>query len=159
MIPQRMLGEDDPTALLALIRESFAYMEGRIDPPSSMTRLTPDSICEHLGKGEIWTLGAPTAPEACIFLTPDPPALYLGKLAVAATARRKGYGRALVTHAETRARTLGFDRITLQSRIELTENHTAFRHLGFTKIAVTAHPGYTRPTSITFEKRLQVFPV
>lgn len=154
MTPCQMQDGDDPTALLALIRDCFAYMEGRIDPPSSMTRLTTESIHDQIVTGEIWTLGNATRPEACIFLTPDAPALYLGKLAVAATARRKGHGRTLVAHAETRARALGFDRLTLQSRIELTENHTTFRHLGFTKIAVTAHPGYTRPTSITFEKRL-----
>lgn len=152
--PRRLSPVDDPDALLALIRDSFAYMEGRIDPPSSMTRLTADSIRDHLTTGEIWIIGPASAPEACIFLSPDPPALYLGKLAVAASARRKGHGRRLVTHAEARARAAGFDRLTLQSRIELTENHTTFRHLGFTKIAVTAHPGYSRPTSITFEKRL-----
>tara|TARA_R100000322_G_scaffold18993_1_gene12096 strand:- start:34221 stop:35126 length:906 start_codon:yes stop_codon:yes gene_type:complete len=152
--PRRFSQADNPDPLMTLIRESFAYMEGLIDPPSSMTRLTPDSIRAHLATGEIWIIGPATAPEACVFLTPDTPALYLGKLAVTSRARNRGLARALVTHAATRARTLGFDRLRLQSRIELTENHATFRHLGFTKTAATAHPGYSRATSITFEKRL-----
>ena len=30
--------------LLAIIRESFAYMDGVIDPPSSAHRLTPETL-------------------------------------------------------------------------------------------------------------------
>ena len=42
--------------------------------------------------------------------------------------------------------------LELQTRIELTENHATFGALGFKKIAETAHPGYSRPTSITMRK-------
>ena len=44
----------DWPALLALIARAFAYMEGRIDPPSSLHRLTPQGLA---ASGEVWVLG------------------------------------------------------------------------------------------------------
>jgi predicted GNAT superfamily acetyltransferase len=95
-------------------------------------------------------IGAP--PVACVFLTPRPQALYVGKLAVAATERGRGHARALVTLAEARARSLGLPMLELQTRVELTENHATFRALGFVETGRTAHAGYDRPTSITFRR-------
>lgn len=46
MTEPRRPGPDDPclAEVLALIRCSFAYMDGRIDPPSSMHRLTLSAL-------------------------------------------------------------------------------------------------------------------
>jgi hypothetical protein len=38
------------------------------------------------------------------------------------------------------------------ARVELTETHATFRALGFTETGRTAHPGFDRPTSITFRR-------
>jgi len=135
-------------ATLALIQSAFAFMEGRIDPPSSVHRLT----VEDLAQSELWVIGAP--PLACIVLTPKPDALYLGKLAVAASERGKGHARALIDQAETRARALGLPALELQTRIELTENQRTFEAMGFVELARTAHEGYDRPTSITYRRPL-----
>jgi GNAT superfamily N-acetyltransferase len=152
--PRRLSPGDDMGPVLALIRESFAFMAGRIDPPSSMHRLTEAAIARQAAEGEVWVIGPATAPEACVFLTPKPRALYIGKLAVAPAARRKGHARALIALAETRARALGLPVLELQTRIELTENHQTFRRLGFCQAGATAHPGFDRPTSLTFTRRL-----
>jgi len=53
-----------------------------------------------------------------------------------------------------RARDHGRTALELQTRIELTENHATFAALGFAKVAETAHPGYTRATSITLRRRV-----
>lgn len=134
-------------ALLALIRDSFAYMDGRIDPPSSMHRLTLEEIEAQCEAGDVWSLGAP--PVACMVLTPQPGRLYLGKLAVADAHRRRGLAARLVDIAQDRARALSLPRIVLQSRVELTEVHAAFAQLGFVHTGATAHPGFNRPTSVT----------
>jgi hypothetical protein len=43
----------------------------------------------------------------------------------------------------------------IAARVELTENHETFRAMGFTvETGRTAHPGYDRPTSITFRRAL-----
>lgn len=150
MTPLRATGPYDWPALLALIQSAFAFMEGRIDPPSSMHTLTPDSIATQAQTGEVWVIGAP--PVACVFLTPKPQALYVGKLAVAAGHRRQGLARRLIDLAETRARALDLPALELQTRVELTENHATFRALGFVEVARTAHPGFDRPTSVTFRR-------
>lgn len=154
MTPWRFGPGDDPAPILALIRAGFADMEGRIDPPSSMHRLTDDAILRQAETGEVWAIGPASAPLACVFLTAEPPALYLGKLTVAAPARGRGLARALVDLAAARARAMGLAVLTLQARVELVENHATFRALGFTETGATAHPGYARPTSLTFTKPL-----
>ena len=151
--PER-LGPDDPRLpeVLILIRESFAYMDGRIDPPSSMHRLSVADIAAQCRTGEVWVIGTP--PMACMFLSYKPDALYLGKLAVAEACRGRGLARVLVAQAETRARDRGLPALELQSRVELTENHATFGALGFARVGATAHDGYDRPTSFTFRKIL-----
>ena len=138
----------DLPATLALIQSAFAFMEGRIDPPSSMHRLT----VEDLARSEVWVIG--TSPLACIVLTPKADALYLGKLAVASSERGKGHARTLIDQAETRARELGLSALELQTRTELTENQRTFEAMGFTELARTSHEGYDRPTSITYRRPL-----
>ena len=140
-------------AVLDLIRDAFGFMEGRIAPPSSMHRLSRADIDRQAGEGEVWiSPDAAAAPLACVFLTPRPPALHIGKLAVARSARRQGHGTALIDLAAQRAKGQGLDFLELQTRIELVENHATFRAMGFDDIDRSAHPGYDRPTSITFRK-------
>ena len=81
--PRRVRPPYDWNALLTLIRNAFAYMDSRIDPPSSMHRLTPDSMAQQAETGEIWVIEDKGRPIACIFLTPREHTLYIGKLAVA----------------------------------------------------------------------------
>ena len=146
----RRLAPGDPALpdVLDLIRRAFAGMDGRIDPPSSMHRLTIADLSAPTC--EVWAIGTP--PLACVVLTPQADTLYLGKLAVADHARGQGLARALVDHALRRARALGRPTVTLQVRVELTENHATFARLGFAEVARTAHAGFDRPTSITFRR-------
>ncbi|MGR3758618.1 GNAT family N-acetyltransferase [Roseobacteraceae bacterium NS-SX3] len=151
--PQRLQAGDARLAqVLALIRQSFAFMDGRIDPPSSMHLLGPAELEAQCAAGEIWVLGDP--PAACLFLTPRADCLYLSKLAVAEHCRSRGLARQLVEHAARRARRLGLPALELQTRVELVENHAAFARLGFVKSAETAHPGFNRPTSITMRRKV-----
>ena len=154
-VPLR-LAADNPLLpeIFDLMHRSFADMAGRIDPPSSLHQMTLGSLTKDATQNELWALIEGTRPTACMILTPKPESLYLGKLAVDPTLQRRGFARRLVAQAEIRARTLRLASITLQTRIELTENHIAFRALGFTQTNATAHPGYNRPTSLTFSKTL-----
>jgi phosphinothricin acetyltransferase len=138
--------------VLALIRTSFAYMDGRIDPPSSMNRLDAAELNRQAAASEVWALGKPV--RACVFLTPKPDCLYVGKLAVLEADRRQGLARRLFELAEDRAVALGKGWLELQTRIELVENQRAFAAMGFERTAETAHPGYDRPTSVTYRRRV-----
>jgi len=150
MTPYQCLDPYDWAALLALIQTEFAFMQGRIDPPSSMLRLTAEALAAQSRTAEIWAIGHP--PHACVILTPKADALYIGKLAVAADHRRKGLARALIDLAESRARALGLPGLELETRVELVGNQATFVALGFVETARTAHPGYDRPTSITYRR-------
>jgi len=141
-------------AVLALILDAFAFMEERIDPPSSAHRLTVAEMAAQAGKGAVWVVEDAGGPVACVFARRKGDALYLGKLAVAASHRGRGLARALVAAAEAEARALGLARLELETRIELSENHAAFARMGFAKTGESAHAGYARPTSITMSRPL-----
>lgn len=151
-------GAGDPAiaCVLALLRSGFASMAGRIDPPSSLTRMGLADLRHACGTGEVWSLGPP--PVACMVLTPKPDHLYLGKLCLDAAHRGAGLARRLVALAEARARAHGRACIDLQTRVELTENHATFARLGFVEVGRHAHPGFDRPTSITFRRAVPVDP-
>lgn len=144
-------GAADWNALHALLTEAFAFMEGRIDPPSSLHHLDPAGLAEKAGAEILLTAHDP-ALVGCVFLAAQPPELHVGKLAIRPTRQGRGIGRLLIRAAEVEAHRLGLTALTLQTRIELTENHTAFAAMGFVKMAETAHPGFDRPTAITMRK-------
>ena len=167
-IYQRMIGQADlhhavrrleasDTAALAqvlrLIQTSFAYMAGRIDPPSSMHQLTVSALAQMAKDSSVLALGDPVA--ACLVAKPLPHALYLGKIAIASDLRGRGVLRALLGRSEELARSLSLSRLELQVRIELVENQKVFGKCGFVETARNAHPGYDRATEITMQKLLK----
>ena len=146
---------DDFAALLALLHSCFAFMEGRIDPPSSLDKMTQaDLRAKAQAENLILFRDKTGAPKACLFAVQQNQMLYLGKLAVAQELRGQGTARALIEAAEQLARDLGLSALALQTRIELTENHACFTRLGFTETARVAHAGYDHPTSICFQRML-----
>ena len=148
--PIRAVEPYDWAGLLALIRRAFAGMEGRIDPPSSLHRLTPQGLAELARQGEVWVLGDPAV--ACMVLTAQPGRLHLGKLAVEPALQGRGVGRLMVAWAEERARVLGLAVLELETRVELVENLAFYEKLGFVEVGRSAHPGFDRPTSVRFSK-------
>ncbi|MFN3292553.1 MAG: GNAT family N-acetyltransferase [Gemmobacter sp.] len=149
MTPTRATPRDWP-AVLALTRAEFAYMDGVIDPPSALHRLTLAEIERQAETGKIWAIGA--SPVACVSLTTKADALFIGKLAVAAPHRRQGHAKALIDMANRRATGSGLPWLELQTRVELAANQATFRHLGFAEVGRTAHAGYDRPMTITFRR-------
>ncbi|MEM6905221.1 MAG: GNAT family N-acetyltransferase [Pseudomonadota bacterium] len=139
----------DWQAVHALLVASFAGMEGRINPPSSLTRMAPADLASREA-----LLAEDQGLVGCIFLEARGECLYLSKLAVAPARQGRGFARALVEEAGRIARSRGLTRLELQTRIELAENHRTFARLGFAKTGETAHPGFDRPTSITMDRAL-----
>jgi GNAT superfamily N-acetyltransferase len=147
-IARRAESEAELVTVHDLLVEAFAYMDGRIDPRSSMANLTVADLLG--GPGEVWVVGDPLV--ACVVLTPTDESLYIGKLAVRGSERGSGLARVLINHAECRAQQLGLPILELQTRIELTENQRTFETMGFLEYERTAHAGFSRPTSITYRK-------
>lgn len=140
--------------LLALVNDSFGYMDGVIDPPSSAKALTPDGLAAKARREICFIATHAGNILGCVFAGERPDCLYIGKLAVTPTQQGLGIGRALVDAAEAHARAIGKPAMELQTRIELLGNHAAFARLGFRETLRTAHPGFDRATSITMRKQL-----
>ena len=150
--PRRVLPTEDMSGVLGLLHQAFAYMDGVIDPPSSLHRMSLHDLKRDAEGNELWVIdaGPGSTPVACMILTDKGNTLYLGKMAVADSHRGQGLGRVMIAHAAARAQALGVPSITLQTRVELEANHETFRRFGFEEIGRTAHEGYDRPTSVTF---------
>jgi len=145
--------EHDWAAVVQFIQQNFAYMDGVIDPPSSVHRLTAETLARH--SGEIWLLEQQKILIGTMMLTPIVDGLYLGKLAIADSHRGQGLARRLLCHAEHRCRVLGYSALELEVRVELSDNQRAFAAMGFKKIAESAHEGYCRATSIRLQKVIE----
>ncbi len=147
-------GFDRWDALLELILTSFAYMNGRIDPPSSALALTSETLkAKALSEIAYVALDGEQL-VGCIFCRPEAESLYVGKLAVVPAAQGKGIGKQLLGLAETTARELGLKALRLETRIELTDNHATFAAWGFRKTAENRHAGFDRTTSIEMRKAI-----
>jgi len=147
-------GFDRYEELLDLILAAFAFMDGRIDPPSSAHRLTPASLRQNATQEMAFAAIECGRLIGCVFLKPEEAALYIGKLAVHPSAQGKGIGRLLLERAEAAARELGLACLKLETRVELTENQRVFTAWGFGKTAESRHAGYNRTTSIEMRKPL-----
>jgi ribosomal protein S18 acetylase RimI-like enzyme len=150
-VRRAMYGEDW-SQLMVVLRESFAAMAGRIDPPSSLERLSVADLAAIARRDEIWVIGQPVV--ATVTLTRREGSLYVGKLAVSPMARHEGHGRRLIELAMVRAVALCLPEVMLETRVELVENHAFFRHLGFVETARRAHAGFDRATTVEFRKRV-----
>ena len=140
--------------LLDLILAAFAFMDGRIDPPSSARRLTPASLRQKARQEIAFAAIDNGRLVGCIFLKPEEALLYIGKLVVHPSTQGKGVGRSLLGQAEATAHELGLSSLRLETRIELIENHRLFAAWGFGKTTESRHTGYDRTTSIEMRKRL-----
>lgn len=147
-------GFSDWEALLALLHRAFAFMDGRIDPPSSLHRLDAAGLAAKAAAEACLLAFRDGRLAGCIFCEPRAGCLYIGKLAVEPAMQGHGIGRALLAAAEAHARARGLPALELQTRVELVENHVAFAAMGFVRTGESAHAGYDRPTSITMRKAL-----
>ena len=97
-------------------------------------------------------IGPADALQACVFLTPKPDRLHLGKLPGDCGMRWQGHARRLIALAEARARALGLAALSLGTRVELSEDHAHSERLGFAPVGAAAHPRFDRITPHTDRK-------
>ncbi|WP_340150902.1 GNAT family N-acetyltransferase [uncultured Sneathiella sp.] len=145
---------EDWQALLSLLQDAFAYMEARIDPPSSLRLLNTKTIIDKAREETLLLAWEGSRLVGCCFLKDMDGKIYLGKLAIDPQTQKSGVGGLLVEFAKTVTKSRNRKIIELQSRVELTEVHEFFRRHGFRQTGTTAHKGYDRPTSITMQLEL-----
>jgi ribosomal protein S18 acetylase RimI-like enzyme len=136
--------------LLVLIQTTFAFMEDRIDPPSSMRLLTTATLAKKCKDETLFTVSDNNRLIGCAFAKEFEDYLYVGKVAIAQSHRGCGIGQRLIRACKSRAIECGKPTLEIQVRVELIENQHFFKKLGFVKSGETAHAGYTCPTSFTY---------
>src|SRR4029434_355352 len=109
----------DWSSVLLLLQSAFAYMDGRIDPPSSLHRL---GVGELRAKARQESLILATEEDAligCAFAEVRSDCVYVGKVPVAMPCRGRGIARQLLNAAESIARRSVLQVLELQTRVEL----------------------------------------
>ncbi len=144
----------DWASVLTLVLKAFAYMEGRIDPPSSANRLTQEDMAAQAASGVLLLAEDDSGLVGCVFLNQRTDAMHLGKLALDPSRQGEGIGRRLFKASVAAAKAQNFAESELQARIEFTEIQTAVAALGFRETGRTVRDGYDRPTSVTMRCRL-----
>lgn len=149
------IGFSDWQDLWELLQQAFAYMQGRIDPPSSITRMKPADLANK-SKEEDLILAFDSAANhkliGCAFIARRSDCLYIGKLAIDKAYRGQGIAKAICNFTEDLARQYNYRSLEIETRVELIENQACFQSLGFKKISERSHTGYSHPTTITMRK-------
>ncbi|SEC69536.1 Acetyltransferase (GNAT) family protein [Nocardioides exalbidus] len=79
-----------------------------------------------------------------LLLVPEDDGLLLDNVAVHPSLHGRGLGRALLSHAELRARALGLSRIRLYTHVSMVENQRLYAHLGYVETHRATTHGFTR---------------
>jgi tRNA threonylcarbamoyladenosine biosynthesis protein TsaE len=148
----RPMTEADAAAVAALIRAAFAPL--RIDPPPSALGETTESVAAqvHAGGGAVAEVAGRLA--GAVLWQEREDALYLGRLAVDSRHRRRGIARNLIAAAEAEAGRRSLARLTVATRLVLTDNRLMFATCGFRETTVHAHEGYDHPTFVVLDRGL-----
>lgn len=140
--------------VLDLLQKSFAYMEGRIDPPSSLHRIDLAALVTKAEDETLIVALEEVRIVGCVFAVEKTDCIYLGKLAVDSSYRGQGIATRLIESVESLAMESGSDCVDLETRVELLENQRFFERLGYVKVAGNSHRGYTRDTSFRYRKKI-----
>ncbi len=144
----------DAALVLHLIQESFAAYRGWLQPPSSSADESVASIGAILARGGAALAFIDGEAAGTVLWQPKADSVYLGRLSVLPSCRRRGIAGVLIDWVEAEARRQGVAAVTLGVRIALPDNHRLFASRGFVEIGRTAHHGWHEPTSIDMRKEL-----
>jgi predicted N-acetyltransferase YhbS len=153
-ITLRLAMREDAADIVPVIRRAFAQYDGKLVPPSGALHETEATVAARIDTERCIVAFDGASPIACIFYKRVGDQLYFGRLAVLPDRRGEGLAQRLVAEVEAAARTAGLAAVTLGVRIALPGNVAMFAALGYREIGRKAHSGFSEPTSITMEKRL-----
>lgn len=113
--------------ILALVHLAF----GALTPPSGALNETLDDVAARFKAGPVLIAEADGQLAGSLYCALKGDGLYLTRMAVRPDRQKQGIGRALLNAAETEARALGAQKLTLRVRTNLPENRAYFERAGF----------------------------
>lgn len=150
---RRATGED-AGAIADLVRLAFANQSAVTQPPPSALKETADTIGRALAGGGGAVIEAGGRLAGCVLWHEEDGSLYVGRVSVHPEHRRRGIARMLMDECEREARRRGLARMHLAVRLPLVDNRRLFTSCGFVETGVQTHPGFSEPTSVSMERRL-----
>src|SRR6266851_2150403 len=153
-VSYRLARPDDAPEIVAVIQHGFAQYDGKLAPPSGALGETVATVAERLGNERCVVALDGTSLVGCVFYEVRNKEVYFSRLAVLPDHRGRGLARRLIAEVEAAARAARIAAVTLGVRIALTDNIAFFAALGYREISRHAHSGFSQPTSLTMEKRL-----
>jgi ribosomal protein S18 acetylase RimI-like enzyme len=138
----------DVEAIRAIVDAAYALYVPRIGrapaPVSADYRALVDA-------GEVWVGVSDGQVVGLVVIRPAGDVLELENVAVEPARQGRGYGRALISFAERRARALGRSQVTLYTNEAMVENLRLYTRLGFIETGRRVEDGYRR---VFFRKSL-----
>ncbi|MEM7406922.1 MAG: GNAT family N-acetyltransferase [Pseudomonadota bacterium] len=154
-IAVRLATAAEASTVLPLIQTAFADNAAVIDPPSSVERMTTESLAADLARYAGYVaVSAGAGPVGFVLTRAQPDALYWGRLAVARAWRGRGVASRLMTWVEARARQQGFERARIEVRLALRDQQRIYAARGYLVAGFGTHDGYASPTYQIMEKQL-----
>lgn len=136
----RSCTEQDVQVLADTIRRSFLTVAERFglneeNAPRHPSNCTPDWIERDMGRGVVYfVIDTENNVAGCVALERASSELcYLERLAVLPGYRRRGFGKALVRHALSRAKDSGARRVDIGIIAQDTELQSWYKEIGFTE--------------------------
>ena len=144
----------DAAAIADLVRLAFSTQSAATHPPPSALRETPATVMHELSVGGGAVVHEVGALVGAVLWREEDGSLYVGRLAVDPTQRRRGIARMLMAEAEREARRRRLTRMHLGVRLALEDNRRLFLSCGFVDAELLSHEGFSEPTWVRMEKRL-----
>ena len=144
----------DAAAIAELVRLAFSQQSAPTNPPSSALKETPATIARELEDGGGAIVHGGDALVGAVLWRDEHGSLYVGRLAVDPAHRRRGIARMLMAEAEREARRRGLRRMHLGVRLALEDNRRLFTSCGFVEAELLGHDGFSEPTWVRMERRL-----
>lgn len=147
---------DDAALVTSLIHQGFEQYKDALYPPSGAHKETPDTIGKKMQQGGAILARCEDAWAGCVLYYPDEDSglMYVGRLAILPSFRRRGIARALALAVEDKARAAGLPGLCLGVRVALQGNQQLFSGLGYVITAEEKHEGVDYVTFYTMQKRL-----
>jgi len=145
----------DAEAVYQVTKAAYAEYRGFLDPPSGADKESLEAVESALHQGGAALALVDGIAVGAVRYEPRDQSLYVGRLAVLPSHRRRGIGRALMATAEERAQRMGLSRIILGVRVQLPQNRAFYESLGYRADGHGSHPGYERATWTGMSKALE----
>jgi predicted N-acetyltransferase YhbS len=144
----------DAPAIAALVRLAFSMQSRPTTPPPSALKETAATIVDHLGLGGGAVIEEGGMLVGTVLWNEEEGGLYVGRLSVHPDHRRRGIAGALMGEAEQEARRRELAIMRLGVRLALEDNRRFFASCGFTETSLHRHDGFSEPTWVMMERRL-----